>query len=289
MSALERRCRLLLRVYPAAYRDVRGEEIIGTLLEATPSGRSWPRPRDIRGLVFGGLRARAAFNRQLTTAANLRVAVLAGVAAYLAFNAVAVSFAVAAEVSTYGRTPAESFDWPILLAWVLTLLAVGVAMLTSRRAMVLAAALPAAAVACYAGPWGASASVGIGTHLVCLAGLVALAGGKRPLRRWLVPVGLLAALPAVSLIQPAFGFLLYAPLLFSIAGISIMWIVIDARPAIAMLVFFLALWLPFAVVNLVQGFGLLAVPELVIATVVGVPAVWLLRRQSAHPGRPTRA
>ena len=32
MSALERRCRLLLRAYPAEYRLNRGEEIIGTAL-----------------------------------------------------------------------------------------------------------------------------------------------------------------------------------------------------------------------------------------------------------------
>ncbi|MGB6453627.1 MAG: hypothetical protein WBH47_03965, partial [Streptosporangiaceae bacterium] len=60
MPVLERHCRLLLRAYPAAYRQDRGEEIIGTLLEATPAGRSWPLHRDIRGLVVGGLRARAA-------------------------------------------------------------------------------------------------------------------------------------------------------------------------------------------------------------------------------------
>jgi hypothetical protein len=90
MSTLERHCQLLLRAYPAAYREVRGEEIIGTLLEATPQQRSWPRLRDIRGLVLGGLRARAMLNQQFTTAANVRVAVLAGVAAYLAYSAAAV-------------------------------------------------------------------------------------------------------------------------------------------------------------------------------------------------------
>jgi hypothetical protein len=30
MSTLERHCQLLLRAYAAAYRDVRGEEIVGT-------------------------------------------------------------------------------------------------------------------------------------------------------------------------------------------------------------------------------------------------------------------
>ena len=59
-------------------------------LETTPAGREWPLPRDIRGLAIAGLRARAAHNRQLTTAENVRTALLVGVAAYLAYNAAAV-------------------------------------------------------------------------------------------------------------------------------------------------------------------------------------------------------
>jgi hypothetical protein len=70
MSPFERHCGLLLRAYPAAYRSERGEEIIGTLLETTPEGRAWPRPRDIRSLVVGGLSARAALNRRNTTASS---------------------------------------------------------------------------------------------------------------------------------------------------------------------------------------------------------------------------
>jgi hypothetical protein len=53
---------------------------------------------------------------------------------------------------------------------------------------------------------------------------------------------------------------------------------------------FLGLWLPPAVGSLVQGFNPVYLwPYLVITTVIAVPAVWLLRRQSAHPGRPTPA
>jgi len=78
MSPLERRCRLLLRAYPHAYRRDRGEEILGTLLEVTPAGRSWPRARDARSLAIAGLRERAAQNRRLTTAANARIAALIG-------------------------------------------------------------------------------------------------------------------------------------------------------------------------------------------------------------------
>ena len=58
MTPLERRCRLLLRAYPAWYRRQRAEEMLGTLLEASPAGRSWPSLRDTRGLLIGGLRVR---------------------------------------------------------------------------------------------------------------------------------------------------------------------------------------------------------------------------------------
>lgn len=58
MSSLERRCRRLLRAYPAWYRRGRGEEMLGTLLEASPPGRRWPSFRDARALITGGLRVR---------------------------------------------------------------------------------------------------------------------------------------------------------------------------------------------------------------------------------------
>jgi hypothetical protein len=58
VTPLERRCGRLLRMYPRWYRRSRGEEILGTLLEATPPGRTWPSWRDARALFFGGLRVR---------------------------------------------------------------------------------------------------------------------------------------------------------------------------------------------------------------------------------------
>jgi hypothetical protein len=54
----ERWCRWLLRAYPAWYRRERSEEMLGTLLEASPPGRRWPSVRDARALVIGGLRVR---------------------------------------------------------------------------------------------------------------------------------------------------------------------------------------------------------------------------------------
>ena len=58
MSPLERRCRWLLRAYPAWYRRDRGREMLGTLLKASPPGARWPPFRDARALVIGGLRVR---------------------------------------------------------------------------------------------------------------------------------------------------------------------------------------------------------------------------------------
>jgi hypothetical protein len=58
MNALERRCRWLLRAYPAWYRRHRAEEMVDTLLAASPPGARWPSLRDARALMIGGLRTR---------------------------------------------------------------------------------------------------------------------------------------------------------------------------------------------------------------------------------------
>ena len=80
---LERRARWLLRVYPAAYRAGRGEEITGTLLEATPPGRDWPPPRETASLILAGLRARRAANLRQGLAVSLRQTALVGAAVYV--------------------------------------------------------------------------------------------------------------------------------------------------------------------------------------------------------------
>jgi hypothetical protein len=61
VTPLERRCRWLLLAYPAWYRRRRGEEMLGTLLEAGPPGGRWPSFRDARALITGGLRVRGWF------------------------------------------------------------------------------------------------------------------------------------------------------------------------------------------------------------------------------------
>ena len=154
MSPLERRCRLLLRAYPAAYRRDRGDESLGKLLEVTPAGRSWPRARDARSLTFAGLRERAAHNSRLTTAANVRTAALIGVAAYLTFSIAGyLSVLIVSELET-GR--AELSPAPAGEIGVASLLAVTVvlAWVSRRRVLVLAGAVPARPQSAMPGPGG---------------------------------------------------------------------------------------------------------------------------------------
>jgi hypothetical protein len=58
VTPLERHCGWLLHAYPTWYRRERAEEMLDTLLAASPPGRNWPSFRDARALVIGGLRVR---------------------------------------------------------------------------------------------------------------------------------------------------------------------------------------------------------------------------------------
>lgn len=57
-AVLERCVRVLLRAYSPDYRRRRGEEIVGTLLEAAPPGRSFPTFWDTVALLMSGRHAR---------------------------------------------------------------------------------------------------------------------------------------------------------------------------------------------------------------------------------------
>jgi hypothetical protein len=284
MTTLERRCRLLLLAYPAGYRQDRGEEIVGTLLEATPEGRAWPLARDVRGLVIGGLRARAAPNRQLTTAANLRVAVAVGAAAYLALTAVDEMIFGASELGRTGVVLERA--WLLLLAGALFLAAVTLTWVRSRRdvrlAITIAAALAAVLPVALARADGYSALFAWGPpipQVACLAALWLAGRGDRPGRAWLWPAVLvIALLPVAWFVLP----LLVLELIAAMVVISLLWVVIDARPAVAMAVFLLALWLPMGIAGLVDGFSLPTAAPLLIVSVLAPFPVWRLHRQSAR-------
>ncbi len=77
MSRLERRYRRLLFFYPLGYRRERADEIVGTLLDLAPEGRTRPTLREAVNLLRHGLRAR------LGRPASRGVVVWAGLTAVL--------------------------------------------------------------------------------------------------------------------------------------------------------------------------------------------------------------
>jgi hypothetical protein len=267
MTLLEYHCRELLRAYPAAYRRDRGEEIVGTLLEVTPPGRSWPLARDVRGMLTGGMRAHAAMSRQRTTAAGLRTAAVAGVAAYLASSAASYLFA-----ASRGYAVPESLAAAVLLA-----AAVATRWLTRRRVVVPAVAIAAAVALLLTAHAMAPQNIWPATitGLACLAVLALFGSRARPSPRWLWLTGA-AVLPSAGVSLPLY-IVLVLPLI-AIVVCSLLWCVVDARPAIAVAVYLTATMLPGGISSL-QGDNVSVYPLLLAAAVTAL-AIWRLRRQS---------
>jgi hypothetical protein len=79
MSRLSRRYRRLLLGYPRAYRRARGDELVATLIEAAPPGRTRPTAREAANLLRHGLRARLGRSASRTVVAwALLTAVIGG-------------------------------------------------------------------------------------------------------------------------------------------------------------------------------------------------------------------
>ena len=304
MTAFERRSRVLLRAYPAAYRRERGEEIIGTLLEAaTPANRTWPRPRDAHALIVGGLKARATQNRHHTTAANLRAAVMVGIAVYLAVWVASYLSSVATEFEPTSPTPGWS-ALPALLTGLLIAATVLLAWTASPVVLLTGSLAAGAAVSYFALVRGHLVGPAV-TQLICLAALMTLAvRGERPSRRWLWPVGLIVAVAlllavgrgsgsgyfapfAPALLILSFGLVSFAPfapalLVLGVGLVSIVWIGIDARPTVAVITYFTLIVVQSEATNVAIGFGFYPpFPLLLVVVVVAALAIWLLRRQSA--------
>jgi hypothetical protein len=231
--------RRLLRAYPAWYRRERGEEILDTLLAAAPRGRTWPSLRDSRALILGGLRVRAGQDRRLTTAVNLRLAVLFGVALWLA-GRVSRDLAFAGESWLHWVPPGQHAAY--VAARGLVMLAAAGAAWFAPRPVIAAISLIAAAAAAYPwlGPWWL---LGEPAMLAALA-LLAL-GKERMPRYWL---WLLGGDLAVQVLGHVAGYthhpvsvLLYFPwqkdVLWVILAAVVLWAVVDARPAIAVGIF----------------------------------------------------
>lgn len=292
---LERRARALLRAYPAQYRQARGEEIIGTLLEATPPGRSFPLPRDAWALVKGGRHARAARNRRLSAAESLRLAVLLGLAVFVARSFYYPSY--------YGYDHTGGFD----VAMGAGILA-GLAPWVPRRVLGVACVIPAGVLFCYVSrprlPFEGPAVAGRMALFLCA--LVALAlwrgRGARLPRSWAglacaTPV--LAAVPWLRLLDsdstwPVEPYWLTVALLVAVAAC---WLATDARPAFGV-VFALVLSYSVVIVTNLSSPGTLfytltsveslrwLVSPVAACVVLTVALAVLLRRQAKTGERP---
>lgn len=86
-DVLERRYRLLLRAYPAAYRRERADELIDTLIGDEPTARRWPGIRQSAALIRGGLRVHGGSTAPRPTAVLLWQGIHLGAMAVLALGA----------------------------------------------------------------------------------------------------------------------------------------------------------------------------------------------------------
>ncbi|GIJ22415.1 hypothetical protein [Micromonospora lutea] len=86
-DVLEKRYRMLLRAYPAAYRRERADELIDTLIGDEPTTRRWPSLRQAASLIRGALRVHGGSTADRPTAVLLWQGIHLGAMAVLALGA----------------------------------------------------------------------------------------------------------------------------------------------------------------------------------------------------------
>jgi hypothetical protein len=289
-TKLERRARALLRAYPAEYRRDRAEEIIGTLLEAAPPGRAFPAARDTWSLIAGGRHARAARNC-LSAKDNLRLALILG-----------LSIFVGGAINSFVTNGTDINGGPrwLTIAGVALIAAAALAPWLGSRTATTALAIPAGASVAYErltlyppnGTRGNNSTVVyVAMLLIALGALAALSGGSSRLpRSWAWLPYVLPAAIAAGVRRPSDMEVHYEYALLLLTVVVVCWLVTDARPAIG---FCVAQLLSFLLVNLsliadmgMDWFNLkIVLLQLAIIAPILLPAVWLLRRQTAPSPR----
>lgn len=288
MTGLERRCRRLLRAYPAWYRQQRGEEMLATLLEASPPGARWPRPRDARALITGGLCVRAWGNQRPSPAAGLRLAGLLGAALALGWY-VSQDLGLIVQALTWQPAPAAlSADIGYRIAADALSLAAVVAAWFAPRRVVAVFALAAAAMWEYGGD--RIMAIQPAVSLVLL--VILISGRQRLPRSWLWLVGALSAAHLLSFVMfiPALFPVLQlidVPLSFVpwvILGAVALWAAVDARPAIAVAFWIISSYLPDSALRVPSPYLIWTWQWYLPAAgsaVLAAAAMWRLRRQAA--------
>jgi hypothetical protein len=77
MSELQRRYASLMRLYPAAYRQARGAEMLTVLMDSAPQDRRRPQWREVQALILGALRVRAGAQGHRTAGQSWQVSLRA--------------------------------------------------------------------------------------------------------------------------------------------------------------------------------------------------------------------
>jgi hypothetical protein len=278
---IERQCRRLLRAYPADYRAGRGEEIIDTLMEVHADGDRLPL-RDRLALVMGGLRVRATENRRLPTPTNLRLATVFGLLLTVVPSSVGYLTLVASQpqglvVDWRGFAICTAAVATAVLAWTkwhrtAAVLAVATAALLTLKVV----ALPTS---------GANEAGDLVFSVAFLVMAVLVLGRATMPPIWIafmlaaslyrmIPIGWYAAIP----------FVLTAAKLVPVVVI-LLWVAVDARPALGVSISFAAL----AVANAVQQFAAgdesassaWWVTSLIMISIFAIPAIWRMWRRSA--------
>jgi len=294
---LERRARALLRAYPAEYRHGRAEEIIGTLLEAAPPGRSYPATREAWSLIAGGRHARAARNRRPGAKANVRLALLLGISIYLSF------YFVPFAGSALGFVPGSGASW-LTDTTLAAGAAVALAPWLGSRAATAGLAFSAGVLVAYGdlrGSHGGAATMSVAELLIVMTAFAALSGGSVRLpRSWLwLPGAFPLALVAGRLLStlrapgPALDWsVVVLDALLLLAVVVVCWLVTDARPAFALCLAVLLQAVTTTLPELAYGdYFLIDHLEfflVVFAIVLPIllPAAWLLLRRQKTPGPP---
>ena len=278
---IERQCRRLLRAYPADYRAGRGEEIIDTLMEVH-AGRDRLPLRDRLALVMGGLRVRARENRRLPTSTNLRLATVFG----LLLTVVPSSLGYLTLVAY--QPEGLVVDWRSFAICTAAVVTAALAWTKWHRSAAVLAVATAALLTVYVVTLRASGAYGAGDLVLSLAFLVVaglLLGRATMPRIWIafllamslhemIPIGWYATIP----------FLLTAAKLVPVVVI-LLWVAVDARPALGASISFAAL----GVVNAVQQFATgyesdssaWWVTSSIMIPIFAIPAIWRMRRRSA--------
>jgi DNA-directed RNA polymerase specialized sigma24 family protein len=196
VDPLARRYRTLLLAYPDSYRHQRGEELLGTLMDAARPGQRRPTAAEAADLVLGGLRQRlggalaADLESGLQVAAPFALALAAGLCGFLWLTVERLPDGVRAVGPFLTVGPAAYALWLAAAGLRAVLPAVASRVPVAAAMAATAMLLPAAAIGGYQRPplWVILALLGFGA--------IALAGGGQPLpgaARLAVPVGALVA------------------------------------------------------------------------------------------------